>query len=246
MLQSFPVDQVSTAVTAAECGEHSDESLLEELRQLWQDYGRRGVRVRHLTGAKLNEWLGNKRQDYGAEMLKKYSDVLGISVTSLYRMRQFAEAFPDFEDWEAKHPAVSSWTKVRELLPKLRRPAAVEKPAAKTAEGDVKPGAERPVRRAVEAVRAAQMEVHGVGPLTPGSEDWTALSEAVRAMLEEVEACLGGAFSPVTGGGPTQQSSAAATTPNRKRKKDRAERPGPSATAGTPVEANPAAEGRPS
>jgi hypothetical protein len=184
----------SQASTAADRGAHLDEFLLAELTQLWQAHHRRGLEVRHQTGVLLNNHFGQptERQAYGEATLKHCSASLGVAESDLSRMRWFAHHFESVEDLSNKHPTVTTWTKVKELLASLRQPEA--KPVSKVEEDEKKSLAERTVRPVIKAMRAIQKEARGVGQLAHGSDDWRAMSEAVTKMLKTVGTCLGGHF----------------------------------------------------
>jgi len=98
-----------------------DSQLLSQLTELWKDYSKRGLRVRWKTGELLNRHLGlpTKRLPHGRRVLKMAAKQLQTSESALSRMRWFAHLFESLLDFQEKHPAEDSWTKVKELLPPL-------------------------------------------------------------------------------------------------------------------------------
>jgi len=181
---------LSENVVARKNDEHASAQLLDTLRKLWIKYDRRGLEIRHQTGADLNTHLGppSERQRYGATVLKKFSEGLNLSVSDLSRMRWFAHRFSSIKELQAQHPEVSTWTDVKNLLVKLGSEAV--KPAS--AEDNQKTSqAKRSIRYMIRAVQAVQKYAAGVGKLTRDGDDWTTLDKELREMIEAVENCLG-------------------------------------------------------
>lgn len=204
---------------------NNDQVLLDQLSKMWQDHHKRGLELRHQTGVKLNERFGppTARQAYGEANLQRYSETLGVAESDLSRMRWFAHLFKSVEDFRAAHPAETTWTKVKELLARLRHPQAVR--AADAPDDEKKSAAERPVAKVIGAVRAVQEQLKGVGKLPPGSDDWKALSEAVDGMLKTVGECLGQRFHPLTIAEPGRYSLAAVKYRNAVRSEVEVQRP---------------------
>jgi len=78
---------------------------------------------RHQIGVLLNGRLqpdGQKRLSYGGKVMEKLAEELDISRSNLNRMRQFAVQFPTLADFAAKHPTVTTWSKVKIVLVKPR------------------------------------------------------------------------------------------------------------------------------
>ena len=95
----------------------SESEVLDRLKGLWGRNRRHGLRVRHITGKLLNGLLGTPadRQIYGEGTIRKASEQLGISRVEIYRMRRFADQFPDWSSFDSVHPS-ASWTLVKRLL----------------------------------------------------------------------------------------------------------------------------------
>jgi len=195
MTDSISVSSASETSAAGNgsADDNNDQVLLNELVPLWRDHHNRGLELRHETGLRLNKRFGTpgERQEYGKATLRLYSEKLGVSESELSRMRWFAEHFKSFDDFKTQHSTVATWTKVKVLLAKLRRPAL---PVAEASDNQKKSVAERPVDQMIGAVRAIQKHANNVGQLPLDSDDWKALNEAVRRMLKVVEVKLGGHF----------------------------------------------------
>jgi hypothetical protein len=104
---------------------NEDLQMIDRLVEHWRSYNekaRENVLVtRHLLGRTLNEHLGppSMRQPRGEEVVKRAAQRLGLHVSELNRMRWFAHHFSSVSDLKGRHPEVSTWTKVKELLPEL-------------------------------------------------------------------------------------------------------------------------------
>ena len=190
------------ARTDAERGAQTDDSLLAELKKLWQDGHRSDVSLRHLTGAKLNTHFGppTVRQSYGPATLKTHAENLGVAESDLSRMRWFAHHFKSVDDLRGGHPDVTTWTQVKVLLATLAKPKRAGKG---TPDGDhKKPKADRPARRVIRALRAAREGVVRVGKLAPDHPDRKALNKAVEALLAVAETSLGFCYRTADAAGP--------------------------------------------
>jgi hypothetical protein len=120
----------STNQSFANDNARDDESILtgqnfrKELAKIsdrWKDHYSKDLAIRHETGAFLNRHLGppTERLCYGGKVLATVAEQCGTDKTELSRMRWFAHYFKRVEDLESKHPDVTSWTRVRKLLPTL-------------------------------------------------------------------------------------------------------------------------------
>jgi len=193
-----PISPTSASPVSGEiAGTHADPQVLAELIQLWQQHRQRGLEVRHQTGLVLNKQFGppTARQPYGFKTLRHYSKHLGLAESELSRMRWFAHHFSALEVLKAQHPAVITWTQVKELLSSLQDPP--EKTAAAKGIRKTKPVAKRQIRRIVQAMRVVQTHVAKVQH-RPSDADRTALLEALDRMTKAVEQCLAVTESPAT------------------------------------------------
>jgi hypothetical protein len=107
--------------TADSLAAPEDEQLAEaisKLVELWTPHHREGLTVRHETGRMLNQLISppSVRQDYGANVLERVSEQIGVSRSELSRMRKFAEAIPDLEAFRRDHSECTTWTKVKAHL----------------------------------------------------------------------------------------------------------------------------------
>jgi hypothetical protein len=94
---------------------------LGQLTKKWQTATEHDLEIRHDTGVLFNLRFGNPdiRQNRGGEVLKKAAEQLQISQSDISRMRGFAFSFKTIQDLKEKHPGVTTWRAVKDLLPKL-------------------------------------------------------------------------------------------------------------------------------
>jgi hypothetical protein len=92
-----------------------------QLAERWRAQREADLDLRRETGDVLNERIGppTERQKRGAQVLKDAAKELGTTQSELSRMRWFAHLFPSLDDLRQHHQAVTTWTSVKELLPKL-------------------------------------------------------------------------------------------------------------------------------
>jgi hypothetical protein len=95
---------------------------LDKLAGRWNSSREKDLQLRYRTGALLNKRFGSpeNRQSRNAEVLKQAADRLQLAVSEVCRMRHFAFHFQSFQDFKAKHPQATTWTAVKELLPKVK------------------------------------------------------------------------------------------------------------------------------
>jgi transposase-like protein len=94
---------------------------LTNLAEKWRGQQETDLALRYQTGVLLNRQFGSpkKRQVRNKGVMKKVSEQLEVVQSELSRMRNFAWQFKSIEDFKAKHATVTSWTEVKDLLPKL-------------------------------------------------------------------------------------------------------------------------------
>jgi len=94
---------------------------LSALAGKWRIHRGKGLALRLKTGQFLNHHLGdpNSRQARGEGVLEKASKQLGVSVSDLSRMRNFAGKFKSIGEFAKKHPKMTTWTEVKKLLADL-------------------------------------------------------------------------------------------------------------------------------
>jgi len=209
---TLQLNALSTTSTAANDGANEDKFPFKKLSLMWQNYHRDNLKLRHFTGSWLNDRHGppTRRQAYGKATLQQYIEKLGVAESDLSRMRWFAFYFKSVEELKEKEPTVTTWTKVKDVIARLRHPKA--DPAVKLQSDEKKlVVVERPVDRMIEAVRAVQ-SLGKVGKLTLNDGDRMTLKEAVEAMLRDVGACLGGHFTFTNSVLPDQPVASLATT----------------------------------
>lgn len=97
------------------------DSLIQQLERLWVPYTTKGLEVRLSMGRALNGKLGSPkdRQAHGEAVLKRAAERLDIAESDLSRMRWFAHLFRSVKQMKAAHPELTSWTKVKEAMPRL-------------------------------------------------------------------------------------------------------------------------------
>jgi len=174
----------------------ANDAVLNQINKIWERHRKQGLEDRHRTGVLLNEKFGasNVRQAYGKKMLKAYSAHLGISVSELSRMRGFAKRFVSVEDMKKQYPNVKTWTQTKKLLVSTRK-SETQKSEPPEGNDQKKPIGTQPVSqviRAIQAVRQCISEVHPV----PDGDERTALDEAVKGMLADIENLLGVRYIP--------------------------------------------------
>lgn len=106
----------------------TESETLDQLQRLWTTYRRRGLHLRHTTGKVLNELLGSpaERQAYGDGTVRRASEQLGISKVEIYRMRRYADQFPDWFAFVSDHPS-ATWTSVKGMLSKAETTRSVRR-----------------------------------------------------------------------------------------------------------------------
>jgi len=110
--------KMTTADSSAAPSEEQLTDAIRKLVELWAPHHREGLTVRYETGCTLNQLIGppSVRQDYGANVLERVSEQIGVSRSELSRMRKFAEAIPDLEAFHRDHSECTTWTKVKTHL----------------------------------------------------------------------------------------------------------------------------------
>lgn len=113
--------QAAASTNVIQIADAKVDQLLAQLDPLWTTRHEGDLETRWQTGKLLNGLLDlpTKRQPYGAEVLAKVSEHLGLPKSEPSRMRWFAHHFTSLADLQAKYPEVTTWTAVRELLPSL-------------------------------------------------------------------------------------------------------------------------------
>ena len=118
---AIPNSSEST-VHAAKGSANKDARMLDKLSKLWADHNTRSLEVRLETGKLLNARLGEptQRQRRGQSVLRQAAETLHIAVSEFNRMRWFAHFSKDEQScWGEVPPGIRSWTKFKELLPRL-------------------------------------------------------------------------------------------------------------------------------
>jgi hypothetical protein len=109
-------DNNDQAITA------EDRKLLDQLGELWRSLAVRDLGTRHETGRLLNERFGppTERQSQRKRVIQKFSEEQKISMSDISRMRNFAFHFSDVAALQQAHPEATNWTRLKEVLPRLR------------------------------------------------------------------------------------------------------------------------------
>jgi hypothetical protein len=98
-----------------------DNQLLLDLQRLWKSRNTLDLEVRHEFGRLLNLRLNSAdklRQRYGAAIMKRVSEELGVARTELHRMCKFARVFKTVVAFHAVCPKATTWEKVKQELAK--------------------------------------------------------------------------------------------------------------------------------
>lgn len=96
-------------------------ALVKQLSSIWRKHQKKGIEVRYRIGELLNKKLGSERQQYAKSVVKRVANELGINETNVCRFRRFAEKFATYEEFCDRHPDVTSWTGVRDLITEKRK-----------------------------------------------------------------------------------------------------------------------------
>jgi hypothetical protein len=100
-------------------------SKLTELAQRWKTLHGNDLALRYETGALLNARFGapGTRQLMGEGTLKAAAEQLQVAESDLSRMRSFAFLFTSFSEFGVKHPEVTTWTSLKELIAMVKAEA---------------------------------------------------------------------------------------------------------------------------
>jgi hypothetical protein len=96
----------------------------------WSSSHEADLDLRFRTGALLNQRFGDPddcRQRRGQKVLKEVAERLKVSESDISRMRRFAFYFGSAQDMKEKHPEATTWSAVKDLLPKLKAQANSQK-----------------------------------------------------------------------------------------------------------------------
>jgi len=161
---------------------------LDPLVQQWQDHEDVGLEIRHATGKLLNEYLGppTERQPRGKATVKGVAAKLRTSLSDISRMRTFADYYKSVGDLKSNYPKETtwSWTKVKELLPKLKGATSSATTPGQAAKAKPKEAAK--VKRILSTLSATIKEV--VNNLT--DKDKKELRKQFRDVFKAAGDCL--------------------------------------------------------
>jgi len=172
-----------------------DDKLLDRLVELWKSHHQRDLEVRHETGKLLNKQFGspNERKKRGEEVLKQACERLKTTKSELSRMRRFAFHFDSISDLMGQHPEVDNWSKVKELLPKLK-PATEQgatpqsKPAKKKA-ASAKGASRKPVKAVGDSLSDLLPKLRRLRE--PTDAEKKSIREKLQKFADTVPSCLG-------------------------------------------------------
>lgn len=161
----------------------SHNAKLANLAKRWRSHEASDLALRHETGALLNDIHGEptQRQRRGAYTMKNVEKQLGILVSELSRMRQFAHQFKSIDDLHKKHPLVKNWTQVRELLPKR----------SKSRKATAATNNESPTLRKARRALATLTDTFKSFGATPSSEERQGLLDSLQGFAAAVPDGLG-------------------------------------------------------
>lgn len=184
-MSKLDVDRNVNANGSVKHDDRSTQSHNDRLAMLverWQTQDASDLALRHETGVLLNDIYGDptQRQRRGAFTMKNVSKRLGILVSELSRMRQFAHQFKSISDLHEQHPLAKNWTKVRDLLPKRSK-------GRKASSADSKSPALRKARRALATLSGTLKDFGD----TPCSEDRQLLVASLQGFAATVPPVLG-------------------------------------------------------
>jgi predicted glycoside hydrolase/deacetylase ChbG (UPF0249 family) len=158
---------------------------LGDLAKRWHDQDRTDLGLRYETGKLLNDFFGppNRRQTYGKGTMKKAAQKLRRTEVELSQLRRFASFFKSFPDFQKKHPKVTNWTKVRELLASLRATAGGKTPVDRKKADTLRL---RKLTARLSAITAAIGEMK----ITPTQAGFEELRAQLQALVQAVPDCL--------------------------------------------------------
>jgi hypothetical protein len=107
-----------------------DEQVIGVVEAKWTAHRKKGLELRYDTGSVFNAKYGppSEKQPKGLAVMKELSKRLGINLSDLSRMRNFAHLFASFDEFRTKHPEVTTWSEVKEdVLPRAETHEAVKK-----------------------------------------------------------------------------------------------------------------------
>jgi len=125
MAQSSSGRQHRTNATEGKQALLSKEEFLRRLGKLadrWGSHHQADLHLRHDTGQLLHAYFGDPttgRQPHGEQVMLKAAKKLGKTEAELSQLRRFAHYFTSTADLKRKHPTVTTWTAVRDLLTTL-------------------------------------------------------------------------------------------------------------------------------
>ncbi len=102
-------------LTLKECG------MIGRLAGIRRSDQKMGLDVRWKMGAWLNECLGPPTKEHSRWQFlsETIEETMGINLCDLIGLRWFAYCFKSVEEFVAKHPAVTSWHRVKEIVADL-------------------------------------------------------------------------------------------------------------------------------
>jgi hypothetical protein len=169
------------------------EEFLRRLGQLaekWQAHHGAGLEIRHETGKLLNERFGppTAKQKRGEGVLKEVVERLQVAESELSRMRRFAFHFESVKALKEKYPEATTWTAVKDLLPRLNKP---KKGSAKGAASRAKRKQAKPVQfgRVKQSLEALTSKLRKAREGLTDAERKELLAQ-FRELVEAVAHCL--------------------------------------------------------
>jgi len=120
------MSDVAVVETAVEKVKASDpkaiaSELAEQIQPLLLSLDKSELETKHEIGRILNDRLkpdGQKRLPYGGKVMERLAVELNTARSTLNRASQFASQYPTLADFTAKHPDVTTWSRVKEVLVK--------------------------------------------------------------------------------------------------------------------------------
>jgi len=102
--------------------EQEFDQRFQPLAEQWQAQDKTGLEMRFSLGKLLNEHIGppTTRTKRGQGVVAKVSESLKTNKFEVSRVRNFANKFKSIADFVEQHPGVTTWSAVKELLPRLK------------------------------------------------------------------------------------------------------------------------------
>jgi hypothetical protein len=184
VLATHPTSTNGTTNPAKRTSSKDFRRQLGELAQRWQSHDGNDLALRLDTGALLNGFYGDptRRQARGKGVLKQAAERLRKTEAELCQLRWFAYRFGSVKVLQQRHPGVTNWTQVRDLLAELRQRDRKGDPSTRKAPTTPLSEVTRPLRKLTSAFARLGNELSEKGR--------TRLVQLLKQFVRAVPDCL--------------------------------------------------------